>query len=1019
MLIPAPLDRLHEDSLLQYSQSGESALGVVDYSRVILILTKEGTIKPVLSTFKDAPIDEGASYIWALRELRTDTNYIIADSDGVITAVDATTATMWDVDVSLLDSRSLHITFFIPDWAKLQPEMLSQAGAVIDVLKHKVARANGDLSQQDDDHQEEAMMNTKVERLGHGDSDDSDSPNDSSGAPAEQWGIGGHGLANSAGIDLSHLTICCRVQMLHSSNAMVIHWKRMSPSDVATLAVAKLAAERPASKPRRPSSAASDVEGVFAAAAAKASVTRKSRFTPRGSGVVFADIELDAADSLFDFGVADSDPVRTNPAATSSQPLPLSPRILPASYRASAVVSTPKPTMPKLSKIVTEVVVVNASSQIPAGGSRSVAICDAPVSSVQEYNVDEYTDINNGHSDASQGVSLTPTPRQQGGEVVHHPRSGLSPLETIRIPPALAVKAGSVFMKGLAISKLRAAMKKGGNVNNEGTIQDGGLDVPSVHSTKGKVGRSMIRLRKILSNDHPPMQNILVWLRISGMMLTILTICLAAVVVVITDANFTLINHNMQYVSLASERMHAKASAFLSLQELIFSGRNWTSLSKNEDDAHRAHIIGNTTFFVERHLAMRALTLDDDSWTWTSQYVTLLNPDMPTKGTYSPIDVLNQHETGLIMASLLNFLASPFQMPASAYNLYTDGSSKGEPHLAAIFVDFMRGGNGHEVLSAAVQYGFNDVLLKVNDIAETQLNVFLGMILTTGFVAFLIFLPIIVKLDGVGDHIMLQFVKIPAPVRAVLYQAAERRMHLLRRDYADEDGDGSDYESGGDRENPDDGDGVMEGTGAVAEEDDNDGTCKLSDALKNIGTTSENNSVTSGTSSVRAISQGDMNMAAAMNIFTANKKVLYRKNATILVKLMIRFISPLIVIVVLFTTVYMSFEIQASKVRRMAALVVSSGIRTSCARQATVGMRNLAMLTTDSHYSNSKFFYSMGGFNCVRSQNRLLGSGTIDTTIASAPYVSFTGTPENGRELRSNRKIGKREAWSETRAEAK
>jgi hypothetical protein len=91
-------------------------MGVVDYTRVSLVVTKAGALLPVLSSFKDAPIDDSEGFIGALRELRTETNYILLSPAGALLGVSAGSQSLLGVDPLLLTSRSVALAEFIPGW---------------------------------------------------------------------------------------------------------------------------------------------------------------------------------------------------------------------------------------------------------------------------------------------------------------------------------------------------------------------------------------------------------------------------------------------------------------------------------------------------------------------------------------------------------------------------------------------------------------------------------------------------------------------------------------------------------------------------------------------------------------------------------------------------------------------------------------------------------------------------------------------------------------------------------------
>jgi PAS domain S-box-containing protein len=123
--LPPVLDRVHELSLKSYAKSGEAEMGVVDYTRVSLVSTKSGVLLPVLSSFKDAQgTEDAAQYIWALRELRTDTNYVLLSPYGAILGVSGGSQVLLGVDPATLASSNSNnggvgvppIPTFFQDW---------------------------------------------------------------------------------------------------------------------------------------------------------------------------------------------------------------------------------------------------------------------------------------------------------------------------------------------------------------------------------------------------------------------------------------------------------------------------------------------------------------------------------------------------------------------------------------------------------------------------------------------------------------------------------------------------------------------------------------------------------------------------------------------------------------------------------------------------------------------------------------------------------------------------------------
>lgn len=310
----------------------------------------------------------------------------------------------------------------------------------------------------------------------------------------------------------------------------------------------------------------------------------------------------------------------------------------------------------------------------------------------------------------------------------------------------------------------------------------------------------------------------------------------------------------------------------------------------------------------------------------------------------------------------------------------------------------MRGGNGHETLSGSIELGFGTSVKTIENVAVTQLYVFIGMMSTCALVAGLIFLPILRQLDRAGDKIMLQFVGIPPQVRKVLYDTAATRVRLLRRDYGDDEDSGDenmDEEDAGDNEAnvekafvPKDGGG--DGTSVL----DDDGVAHDSTLARAFG----------GGSSVDSGKDGDSKQSSSIfsRAMRSSRKsvndapVSFRKSPLAFAYLALRFVSPILLLVVLFSTVYGTFSAQSIKTRSLVSLVVAAGTRASCGRQALVDLQKLSYLTTDANYITRNFFFVMSSLDCVRLHTRLLAYGTNEGYLQEKPYTAFVGTPENG-----------------------
>lgn len=288
----------------------------------------------------------------------------------------------------------------------------------------------------------------------------------------------------------------------------------------------------------------------------------------------------------------------------------------------------------------------------------------------------------------------------------------------------------------------------------------------------------------------------------------------------------------------------------------------------------------------------------------------------------------------------------------------------------------------------------------------------LSVLSTCFLISVAFFLPILRWLDNAGDDIMLQFVKIPPQVRRVLYETAATRFRVLRRDHGDEE----DSDSGDEAEDVGDADAEKAALNPVVKPDggegmsviDEDGVAGDSTLARAFGGASVFSEGASDAGSVDGhgddghggADSGSAAVAAAVKrsrpLRRTSEKLSYRKPPLAFATLLSRFLSPLLLLVVLFSVVYGTYIQQAARTKSLVSLVVAAGLRASCGRQALVDLQKLEYLTTDAAYIWRSFFFVMASLDCVRSNTRLLAFGTVDKNLEGKTYVPYVGTPENG-----------------------
>jgi len=131
-LIPPPIGDMHERALQHYLATGEGS--IVGFVRVMFALTKSGGVQVVLSTIRDAPVDDGPPmFLWMLRELRTELQHVIIDDNDHITAASQSFFTITGLTPEALDGLQVTIGDFIAEWGfpEVQEQLRSPQGMTL------------------------------------------------------------------------------------------------------------------------------------------------------------------------------------------------------------------------------------------------------------------------------------------------------------------------------------------------------------------------------------------------------------------------------------------------------------------------------------------------------------------------------------------------------------------------------------------------------------------------------------------------------------------------------------------------------------------------------------------------------------------------------------------------------------------------------------------------------------------------------------------------------------------------
>ena len=128
---------------------------------------------------------------------------------------------------------------------------------------------------------------------------------------------------------------------------------------------------------------------------------------------------------------------------------------------------------------------------------------------------------------------------------------------------------------------------------------------------------------------------------------------------------------------------------------------------------------------------------------------------------------------------------------------------------------------------------------------------------------------------------------------------------------------------------------------------------------------------------------------------SSRRRPAFRKSAWSFLSLVARFMSPMMLLFVLFSVIFGAFYVSVGQVLTLAAASVAGGQREACAIQFLVAFQKDLLAYTDTSSRHLLFFYSLRALDCIRNNNVLLTYGSSASGLSSN-YADYTGSPENG-----------------------
>jgi hypothetical protein len=512
----------------------------------------------------------------------------------------------------------------------------------------------------------------------------------------------------------------------------------------------------------------------------------------------------------------------------------------------------------------------------------------------------------------------------------------------------------------------------------------GGSEGKSQTSETSTATKSMVRLRKLFTENAPPLLMGLKLLRIVGMAITALAVGLASGISVTTQNSFRDYRGNVQYTSLGADRMLKTFNGMIAMQDLVAGAAGWTTLAGSNYGGNdtmaeaqlRHQILGNMTEFTALHRDMYSrILLTSQSTSYTIKRITVVRFDMPRAGPEGTIEVVNLFEAGMAFASSLAQIAvTPLQNLTQYEN--TD--------VRFCDVNGVPGGNVHEQLHATMEAGYAMSMQAKDGVILTQQTVFGAMVGLLVIISLIVFLPILYFVETTKDAIVIRFVELPKVVRNLLFSQAVKRYKSLKQNCLNDD----------EEEDQDDDDDMDELGLPPADEaekskdkdrdkDADDGEGHLSpDTEENVDWNQVMNTTANTTRSRRGQSR-------------KRNAPLYRKTPRSFIMLILQFIGPLLSLIGFFVVVFVTSTASIQKALTLSSIAASATARSSCSRELIMDIMRMITVVADRPFMIEQNTMVLDTADCISYYLHLLAFGP-ESAFVRADFAGHTPIVETG-----------------------
>jgi len=1020
-LLPNPLGLAMENMLRRYVSTGE---GKIASTHVVFGQNKSGSISPMLLCMRETPADEGPpAFIALMRELRTVDDHILMTADYTITAASSASLEMLGIDASSLGGMEVCIRDFVLEWDAIVNDLRSNRGATF-CIDSTSAQAN--LASQNEGGTEEdiahAVFSTDTLTSRNHTSDN----NDLDGGTSIRRNSGSHSFIRASKRFVKGTLQV--VPVIGGDQFLVLHMQKISDSD--TYAIAK------AQKRRRELLQLTSPNNTTISPH-DGTVNTIPQMVPSENFPTQQSFEQAQSVSRMFKLLTNREPTTANNSATPSNYIPNPVVISPSpprnnltspmtkannlTIRGPSEVTSPVPVSlpsamknsntPKVPKSVgmvgfaelpgtvedsaepSPIAPTKSSPRFPVEKHPSKHIDDV-VHVKDSDSVEQLSDGGHGSDAESDKASFGERDEElpsidREHELVHDHAHDTE-------PPVRAIVSPTGTTTSLSMSK--SLIKPPSATNNPLSPRKSFEDTPrskgnttgkefgaarqetqSVSSGSSYGRRTLNRLRRVLADSGNSLLRGLYFLRIVGLLITVLSIALAIAAATVMQDQFTRYRDNLIYTSLGAERVIKMFSMVLITEDLHFAARGWRPITNVTEASLRSYLYANASDFSAIHREMyRSIQGEELESTYTIPNIVVTRYDTTDAGNTGAHQTVNLFQAGLGLSSTA---AEISMLPLS--NLTSERS----PPVGYMLVNGVSGGHSHERVHESLEAGYAMSLDTRSSVALNAIIVYAGMSALLAVIAAFVFVPILLSIESSKDAIVKRFVYLPQLVRLTLHKQAENRLRALRRNYSEDDDDDDD-DMADDEEN------MLGNAGVDDDEDDVDWEQILSAANNPAPKRKHKENVPP----IPEVPVKDKKWYQVGSLFQSKKRSVpaYQKGTGSIIGLFAKFLGPLIALFFFFTIIYIVSVDTLSRTLSISSAQVASANRAACLRETLMDVQRTVMITQDRAFLHEELMTTKDSFQCIAYHQELLLFGTVDPNEDQGEYPPYTPVMETG-----------------------